>query len=290
MGLRKRLGSSSNACRTRRLWTPSGLTTPQCITTDGTHVWIIDSGSDKVFKYDNAASRLTGSQAANSSFALNNGNKNSTDLVTNGTSIWTLEGANIDKVFKYSVAGALVGSWTISATNSTPSGLTIDPANVSNIWIVDSGTDKVYQYSGATTRTSDSQAFATSFSLAAGNTNAQGIADPPAPSDGVEIADGNVDIPADVEHNFAPPNTTLGAVSKTRSDALLDVARWQVSPLAPASDVGVEGDSGRDASATPSLSDAWERATDAASEATWTLFGDESWLMYRKASFDSPRR
>src|SRR4029079_6047378 len=58
-------------------------------------------------------------------------------------------------------------------------GLTIDPANVSNIWIVDSGTDRVYQYTGAASRTFGSQSAAATFALAAGNTNPQGIADPP---------------------------------------------------------------------------------------------------------------
>jgi hypothetical protein len=51
---------------------------------------------------------------------------------------------------------------------------------VSDIWIVDSGTDSVYQYTGAASRTSGSQAAAASLALAAGNTNPQGIADPPA--------------------------------------------------------------------------------------------------------------
>jgi hypothetical protein len=46
---------------------------------------------------------------------------------------------------------------------------------------VDSGTDKVYQYDNATSRTSGSQSASTTFALAAGNTNPQGIADPPAP-------------------------------------------------------------------------------------------------------------
>ncbi len=83
--------------------------------------------------------------------------------------------------FKYTITGALVGSWKISATNATPTGLTINPANFSDIWIVDSGRNKVYQYTAAATRTSGSQAFATSFNLATANTNAQGIADPPPP-------------------------------------------------------------------------------------------------------------
>jgi hypothetical protein len=77
--------------------------------------------------------------------------------------------------------GSLLGSWTIDSANSTPTGITIDPANVSDIWIVDSGTDRVYQYTGAASRTSGSQSAATSFALSAGNTNPQGIADPPTP-------------------------------------------------------------------------------------------------------------
>jgi hypothetical protein len=84
-----------------------------------------------------------------------------------------------EKVFKYTIVGSLVGSWTIDAANATPTGITIDPANVSDIWIVDSGTDRVYQYTGAATRTSGSQSAAASFQLAPGNTNPQGIADPP---------------------------------------------------------------------------------------------------------------
>ena len=88
-----------------------------------------------------------------------------------------------DKVFKYTTAGALVSSWTITTAGATsPTGITIDPANVSNIWIVDSGTDRVYQYNAAATfANGSSHAADVSFALAAGNTNPQGIADPPAP-------------------------------------------------------------------------------------------------------------
>src|SRR5262245_10598433 len=55
----------------------------------------------------------------------------------------------------------------------------INPNNVSDIWIVDNGTDNVYQYVGAASRTSGSQNAGATFALAAGNTNPQGIADPP---------------------------------------------------------------------------------------------------------------
>jgi hypothetical protein len=50
---------------------------------------------------------------------------------------------------------------------------------VSNIWIVDNGTDKVYQYTAAASRTSGSQNAAVTFALASGDTNPQGIAEPP---------------------------------------------------------------------------------------------------------------
>src|SRR5215211_2385406 len=43
--------------------------------------------------------------------------------------------------------------------------------DVAHLWIVDSGTNRVYQYIDAVNRTSRSQAAASVFALAAGNTN-----------------------------------------------------------------------------------------------------------------------
>jgi hypothetical protein len=160
----------------------SSSATPEGIATNGTDVWIVDSKSDKVFKYTGAASRLSGSQNASSSFNLNSGNRAPKDIVTDGSSLWVVNDASTDQVYKYSISGSLQGSWTIDSANRAPTGITIDPANVSHIWIVDSGTDRVYQYNAAASRTSGSQSAATSFALAAGNTNPQGIADPPAPA------------------------------------------------------------------------------------------------------------
>jgi hypothetical protein len=164
-------------------WTAGTLAsnaTVEGITTNGTDIWIVDAKSDKVYKYTGAATRLSGSQNAASSFNLNGSNSSPKDLVTDGTSIWVVNDSSTDKVFKYTVAGSLLGSWTLSTSGaSSPTGITIDPANVSNIWIVDSGTDRVYQYTAAASRTSGSQSAASNFALAVGNTNPQGIADPP---------------------------------------------------------------------------------------------------------------
>jgi uncharacterized repeat protein (TIGR01451 family) len=157
---------------------PSGAVVED-ITTDGTDVWIVDAYSDKVYKYAGAAGRRSGSQNAASSFSLNSGNRSPKGLVTDGTSIWVVNDSTTDKVFRYSVSGTFQGSWTISSQNSSPTGITINPGNVGDIWIVDACTNRVYEYTGATTRTYGSQSAATSFALAAGNTCPQGIADPP---------------------------------------------------------------------------------------------------------------
>jgi subtilisin-like proprotein convertase family protein len=165
-------------------WAAGGLaanSTPEGIATNGVDVWIVDSKSDKVFRYTGAASRLSGSQTAASSFALNGSNKDPKGIVTDGTSLWVVNASTTDKVFQYTLGGALVGSWTIDAANASPTGITLDPNNVGHLWIVDNGTDRVYQYDNAVSRTSGSQSASTSFALAAGNTNPQDIADPPAP-------------------------------------------------------------------------------------------------------------
>jgi hypothetical protein len=158
------------------------------VATNGTDVWLVDAKVDKVFRYTGAASRLSGNQNAASSFSLAAGNASPKDIVTDGVHLWVVNDSTTDKVFKYTMTGSLVGSWTISTSGaSSPTGLTIDPSNVSDIWIVDSGADAVFQYTAAASKTSGSQSASASFQLAAGNTNPQGIADPPAPQAGAAI-------------------------------------------------------------------------------------------------------
>ena len=168
-------------------WTAGSLAsnaTVEGIATNGTDIWIVDAQQDKVFRYTGAASRLSGSQNAASSFNLNSSNTSPKDIVTDGTTLWVVNDSSTDKVFKYTLSGSLLGSWTISGAGSSPTGITLDPSNVGNLWIVDSGTNRVYQFDNAASRTSGSQSPSTSFALAAGNTNPQGIADPPVPAPG----------------------------------------------------------------------------------------------------------
>lgn len=174
-------------------WTAGGLTTPEGITTNGTDVWIVDDATNRVYRYANAAGRRSGGQSATSSFALAGGNANARDLVTDGASLWVVDNSTTDRVYKYTLGGSSQGSWAIDAANASPTGITLDPVNVNHLWIVDSGTDRVYQYDGAVSRTSGAQAASGSFALAAGNTNPQGIADPPAPGT----------VPTEVQGRFA---------------------------------------------------------------------------------------
>ena len=173
-------------------WTANGLTTPEDITTNGTDIWIVDDGSNKVFRYANAANAANGAALnATSSFNLNSANANAKGIVTNGTSLWVVNDTpSTDKVFKYSTSGTLQGSWTIDSRNGSPTGITVDPSNVNHIWIVDSADRAVYRYHAAASRTSGSQNAASLFQLASQNTNAQGIADPP--PNGIDLSDATV--------------------------------------------------------------------------------------------------
>jgi hypothetical protein len=120
-------------------WSAGGLSSSAQITgitTNGTDVWLVDSYSAKVYKYTGAASRLSGSQNAASSFNLaggRHGNTNPQDIVTDGTSFWVVDGSRL-QVFKYTLSGSSLGSWSIDPANAHPTGITINPANVSDIW------------------------------------------------------------------------------------------------------------------------------------------------------------
>ena len=198
-------------------WSAGGLSSSARLTgiaTNGTDVWLVDSYTDKVYKYTGAASRLSGSQSAASSFNLTggrNGDTNPQDIVTDGTSFWVVDGTRL-KVFKYTLSGSSLGSWAIDAANTHPTGITINPNNVSDVWIVDNGTDKVYQYIGAAGRTSGSQSAGATFALAAGNTNPQGIADPPTPA----LVAGRTTVLTGTAH----PSASLAAHHRTTIPAL----------------------------------------------------------------------
>ena len=169
-------------------WTAGSLATNatvEGIATDGTNIWIVDSRAARVYYYANAAS-LTSGTATAASFVLSSGNSNPKDLVFGVTNniryLWVVNDAATDTVFRYALgANGLVSgsstSWALNPANSLPTGITVDPSNATqDIWVVDSGTDRVYKYANGR---NGAAALTSSFALAVGNTNPQGIADPP---------------------------------------------------------------------------------------------------------------
>lgn len=210
------------------------------ITTNGTDVWLVDARQDRVYRYTGAATRLSGSQNAASSFALNSGNRDPKDLVTDGSHIWVVNSTTTDRVFKYTVAGSLVGNWSIDTANSSPTGITLDPSGASqSLWIVDNGTDRVYEYTNARARSSGSQSAANSFALGAGNSNPQGIADPPvAPVNHRSVAAPLVigSWSMQPEQRPAEGSQRYAAVDRAMSSGLLDYLSVQPSQ-SPASRV-----------------------------------------------------
>ncbi len=160
-------------------WTPLNVGKPEGITVWNNNLWLVDPASDRVYAFTGGAALRSGKVNPTSSFALNAANGDASDLVTDGSRIWVLNDTlTADSVFRYSVSGALQGSWTLGAGNPSPRGITLDPTAVNHLWIVDSSTDRVHQYDAATSRVSGTQTATSTFALSAANTNPQGIADP----------------------------------------------------------------------------------------------------------------
>ncbi len=161
-------------------WEIEGVDKPEGITVHGNDLWIVDRGEDRVYFFRDGAIRRSDKASPTSSFRLDRANTNPMDLVTDGIHIWVVNDARyVDNVFRYSIGGSLEGNWQIDEKNAKPTGITIDPNDVNHIWIVDAGTDSVYQYDAATIRIAGQQsANGAIFALAPANRNPQGIADP----------------------------------------------------------------------------------------------------------------
>jgi hypothetical protein len=122
---------------------------------------------------------------------------------------------------------------------------------------VDTGTDKVYQYIGAASRTSGSQNAGATFALGFGNTNPQGIADPPPAEMMVPVAATPVAVmQLQVAASSGLPNEVIGR-SLTDRDGGLAIAR-----------VGVVGSGGpfADLVTSGSLAAYWDSPTPVTAE------------------------
>jgi hypothetical protein len=226
-------------------WTAGGLNRAEGIATDGTDIWIVDKRAQKVLRYDDGST--TGDTGVDFSFSLDGANSKAKGITTDGSSIWIVnDDKSTDKVFKYDASnGALLGSWIIDSANSKPTGITIDPSGASSsIWIVDAGKDRVYEYGNALDNSGGS--LVGSFALAGGNTNPQGIADPPPASSSSALP--TADLTVQESNDKAPislfaaveldasrfvPNLTTGnkfKASVRNQDHATINAPWQSAP------------------------------------------------------------
>ena len=160
-------------------WEFEGVDKAEGIAVHGDDLWIVDRGEDRVYYFADGALRRSEKAEPTSSFSLVRGNRNPLGITTDGEHIWVVNNTkSTDKVFRYSIEGELEGSWRIDTANASPTGITIDPNDVNDVWIVDAISDNVYQYVGAAERTDGMQLADAQFPLAENNRNPQGIADP----------------------------------------------------------------------------------------------------------------
>jgi RHS repeat-associated protein len=158
--------------------TDAALTDPQGVTTNGTDIWLVDAATKRVYRYAYAAALTVGTAAAISSFALHSDNARPSDLVTDGTTIWVTD-EGTDEVFVYSLTGTLQGRWKLDTRNTNASGITLNPAGGTDLWVVDRQDLMVYHYATGRTQTSGSLSATDTLALSAGEGRPEGIADPP---------------------------------------------------------------------------------------------------------------
>ncbi|HEV3082404.1 MAG TPA: PKD domain-containing protein, partial [Gemmataceae bacterium] len=169
----------------RSRWYNTVSTQPQDIATDGSDVWIVDKGSRTVYRFAGGAGYVTGQRRYTSSFALDPANQSPSGMVTDGSTIWiTDDNAGTNNVFVYDLSGVKLGSWTLDATDSTPSGITLNPnfrsggESATDLWVVDRATARVYRYAGGSAWRSGSRSATSSFALDPNDQHPEGIADP----------------------------------------------------------------------------------------------------------------
>ena len=156
------------------------------IATDGVNIWIVDNRNDCVYRYDGAASVLSGARVSSFRFDLAAGNNGPRGIVYGETfgqpTLYVVNDANgSDHVYEYPLENGIPlegNAWALAGGNTRPRGIALDPTNVSmDIWIVDANSDSVWRYQNA--RTSLSPSVVSTFALHSGNRSPQGISDPP---------------------------------------------------------------------------------------------------------------
>jgi hypothetical protein len=168
-------------------WTATTMgSEPEGISVDGSDLWLA-ARDRKIYWYDEAASRTSGSDGAEKTFTPSMSG-NLKGIVSDGTYLWAVTEGGTDYVYRFTIvrdgSGAptgltQTGLWTLPSVNGKPTGITLDPTGASqSLWIVDETSDTVYEYGNARSLTSGTGTVTSSFALSSTNTSPQGIADP----------------------------------------------------------------------------------------------------------------
>ena len=129
------------------------------ITTDLVSFWTADNADNVVYEHTPAFVLATSS-------AMNASNADAEGLTTDGcSSIWAVDHHGSNKAFKYTLGGAYVSDFDLTAANDHATGITTDGTN---IWVVDHDDDVAYKYTMA-------GALVSQFTLVGPNANATGI-------------------------------------------------------------------------------------------------------------------
>jgi len=105
------------------------------VTTDGTYIWIVDIGDDRIYKYT-----MAGAYQSDIDISATSGD--AAGIATDGTDLYIVDNGD-DEVYRYNLAGAFQDNFDISAKSDGARGITTDGTY---IWIVDVGDDEVYKY------------------------------------------------------------------------------------------------------------------------------------------------
>jgi hypothetical protein len=117
-------------------------------------------GTNTAYKY-----QPTGAAQAPFGLSLNDLTPMGVAANAAGTTEWVVDANKTVSV--YSPGGALLGSWAAGGLSANAQ-LTGIATNGTDVWLVDSSSDEVYQYAGAASRLSGSQSPVGSFPLAGG--------------------------------------------------------------------------------------------------------------------------
>ncbi len=159
-------------------WQFTDFAVPEGIAVSGTDLWIVSRQTDQVYFFAGGTGLTDGTHSPTSSFSLDSSNDVPFGLTTDGESLWVVNDATEAwKVFEYSLAGSLLGSWDLDSSNRNARGIALDPDNRTDLLVVNSGAlDQVFRYEDAIDQTAGSLTAAESFSLDVSNSSPQGLA------------------------------------------------------------------------------------------------------------------